>query len=206
MTFLDRNVCAFTEVLASKDPVPGGGGASALVGAVGIALSSMVGNLTIGKPKYADIEEEAKYIVEEGENIRIQLLELIDADAEAFEPLSRAYGIPKDDPSRDAVMEEALRVACAVPIDMMCTLGRAIELHVRMGQIGTAIALSDVGVGAVFCKTAMRGAALNVFVNTRLMKDKEYAGKLERAASSLLDTYCPIADKVYECVLEKIRG
>ncbi len=206
MTFLDRNVSDFTEVLASKNPVPGGGGASALVGAVGISLSNMVGNLTIGKPKYADIEDEVRVLVEEGEQIRLELLSLIDADAEAFEPLSRAYGIPKDDPTRDTAMEEALRVACAVPIDMMCVLGRAIEMHERMGQIGTAIALSDVGVGAVMCKTAMRGAALNVFVNTQLMKDKEYATKLERAASSLLDTYCPLADRVYETVMTKIRS
>lgn len=205
MNFADKDISEFTKVLASKSPVPGGGGASALVGAIGISLSNMVGNLTIGKPKYAQIEDEAKYLVEEGENIRLELLELIDEDACAFEPLSRAYGIPKDDPSRDTILEEALRVACAVPIDMMWTLGRAIELHARMGQIGTAIALSDVGVGAVFCKTAMRGAALNVFVNTQLMKDREYAAKLERAASSLLDTYCPMADKVYESVMHKIK-
>ncbi len=206
MSFVEKTVADFTEVLASKDAVPGGGGASALVGAVGIALGNMVGNLTVGKKKYADVEDEVKQLMEECESIRLELLKLVDADAEAFEPLSRAYGIPKEDPTRDEVMENALRVACGVPMDIMRTLARAIEIHERMGQIGSALAISDVGVGVICCKTAMQGASLNVFINTKTMKDRDYALELEKEADELLDKYCAMADETYKAVYDRLRG
>ncbi|MGI6217940.1 MAG: cyclodeaminase/cyclohydrolase family protein [Coriobacteriales bacterium] len=206
MSFLDKDVRSFTDVLSTKAPVPGGGGASALVGAVGIALGNMVGDLTVGKPKYADVEDEVKGLMKQCEEVRANLLSLIDADAEAFEPLSKAYGIPKDDPTRDEVMEKALRVACDVPMDIMREVGKAIDLLERMGQIGTAIAISDVGVGATCCKAAIKGASLNVFINTKSMKDKDYAKKLEDEANALLDKYCAKADEVYDAVFARIRG
>ena len=117
-SMITNDLDAFTEVLSSKAPVPGGGGASALVGAVGSSLASMVGNLTVGKKKYADVEDEVKALMEDAEGIRCELLKLIDADAEAFEPLSKAYGIPKDDPTRAEVMENALVTACTPPMDI----------------------------------------------------------------------------------------
>ncbi len=206
MSFIDNSVADFTEVLASKAPVPGGGGAAALVGAIGIALGNMVGNLTVGKQKYADVEDEVNELMGECESVRLELLKLIDADAEAFEPLSRAYGIPKDDPSRDEVMENALRVACGVPMDIMRVLGRAIEIHKRMSEIGSAIAISDVGVGVICCKTAMQGASLNVFINTKTMKDRDYALELENEADGLLEKYCAMADETYSAVYDRLRG
>lgn len=206
MSFVEVKVNDFTKVLASKDAVPGGGGASALVGAVGIALGNMVGNLTVGKQKYADVEDEVKELMEQCESIRLELLKLVDADAEAFEPLSKAYGIPKDDPTRDEVMENALKVACGVPMDIMRVLGKAIEIHQRMSQIGSAIAISDVGVGVICCKTAMQGASLNVFINTKTMKNREYALELEKEADELLDKYCKMADETYQAVYDRLRG
>ena len=101
----------FTELLASPAAVPGGGGASALVGAIGIALGDMVGELTVGKKKYADVEEEIKALMVKAQDLRVKLLACIDHDAEAFEPLSKAYGIPKDDPTRDEVLEKCLHEA-----------------------------------------------------------------------------------------------
>ena len=108
---MEKNVDKFLETLASKAPAPGGGGAAALCGAVGIALGNMVGNLTIGKKKYADVQEDIKALNEKAEELRAEFLALIDADAAAFRPLSRAYGIPKDDPARAEVMEAALLAA-----------------------------------------------------------------------------------------------
>ena len=206
MSFLEKDVRAFTDILATKAPVPGGGGASALVGAIGIALGNMVGDLTVGKPKYAKVEDAVKALMVDGDAVRAELLALIDADAEAFEPLSKAYGIPKDDPTRAEVMENALRVACAVPMDIMRAIGKAIDLLERMGQIGTAIAISDVGVGATCAKAAIKGASLNVFINTKSMKDREYAQQLEDEANALLDKYCAKADEVFDAVFARIRG
>lgn len=206
MSFLTYDLKTFNDALAAKDSVPGGGGASALVGATGMALGNMVGNLTVGKAKYADVEDEVNELIEEGDKLRNELLDLIDADAEAFEPLSKAYGIPKDDPNRDEVMENALRVACDVPMDIMRTVGRSIELLDRMSQIGSALAISDAGVGAVCAKAAIQGASLNVYINTKSMKDRDYAKKLEDEADALLEKYCPMADKVYESVYNRLRG
>lgn len=205
MRYITCSTEQFTEELASKAAVPGGGGASALVGAVGAALGSMVGNLTIGKKKYAAVEEEVTAIIVEMETIRKELLRLIDADAEAFLPLSKAYGIPKDDPTRAEVMESALRLACSVPMDLMRTLGRAIELHEILGQKGSRLALSDVGVGVLCCKTALEGASLNVWINTKSMTDRAYAETIEAEAEELLQKYSPMADRIYADVLQELR-
>jgi len=206
MSFLDKDVKEFTDVLASKAPVPGGGGASALVAAIGMALGNMVGSLTVGKKKYADVEDEVKQLMEQGDEVRANLLKLIDADAVAFEPLSKAYGIPKDDPTRDEVMAKALKDACAVPMDIMREIGKAIDLIDRMSQIGTAIAISDAGCAAVCCKAAMEAASLNVFINTKSMKDRELAKQLEDEANDLLVRYTNKADKVFGDVFTRVRG
>ncbi|NTU89267.1 MAG: cyclodeaminase/cyclohydrolase family protein [Actinobacteria bacterium] len=205
MGFIDTNLSEFTAVLASKAPVPGGGGASALVGAVGTALGTMVGNLTVGKEKFKDVEAEIYDLMAEAEGIRVELLRLVDADAEVFEPLSRAYGIPKDDPTRAETMENALKLACSVPMDIMRTISRAVEIHARLAVIGSALALSDVGVGVVFCKAAIQGASLNVFINTKFMLDREYAAQIEAEADTLIETYCSLADTVYADVVERLR-
>ena len=126
---LNKSVTEFTEALASKAAVPGGGGASALVGAIGIALGDMVGELTVGKKKYADVEEDVKALMARAQELRVKLLDCVNKDAEAFEPLSRAYGIPKDDPTRDEVMEKCLRDAAAAPLEILDLCCEAIELQ-----------------------------------------------------------------------------
>ena len=191
----------FAAVLASKAPVPGGGGASALVGALGAALCSMVANYTVGKKKYAAVEEDVKAILAEAEVLRGRLLGLVEADAAAFEPLSRAYGIPKDDPTRDEVMERCLRAAAAPPMELLRLSCRAIELHQALLDKGSVMVLSDVGTGVIFCWSALYGAALNVKVNTRLMKDREYAQAMNTEADALVNQYRKIADQVYEAVM-----
>ncbi|MBR6800017.1 MAG: cyclodeaminase/cyclohydrolase family protein [Firmicutes bacterium] len=205
MRFEDKKINEFTEVLASKEAVPGGGGASALVGSIGMALGNMVGSLTTGKKKYADVEEDIQALMTEGENLRIELLSMMDKDAEAFAPLAKAYGIPKDDPSRDEVMEKALDVACQAPMDIMRTVCKALDVIKEFAAKGSALAISDAGVGAVCCKAALQGASLNVFINTKSMKDRAKAEALEAEANEMLDKYCRLADEVYAVVVERIK-
>ena len=205
MSYIQYSCTDFMDVLASKAAVPGGGGASALVGAIGTALGSMVGNLTVGKKKYAEVEEDIKSLMEKATTLQAELLKLVDEDAVVFEPLSKAYGIPKDDPTRAAVMENALKLACTVPMNIMHTCAKVIELHVEFAEKGSTLALSDVGVGVIFCKSALMGASLNVFINTKAMADKEYASAIEKEADGLLGKYCEIADNVYNSVVLRLR-
>lgn len=205
MRFEDKKINEFTEVLASKEAVPGGGGASALVGSIGIALGNMVGSLTTGKKKYADVEEDIQKLMAEGEKLRVELLSMMDKDAEAFAPLAKSYGIPKDDPSRDEVMEKALDVACQAPMDIMRAVCKALDVIKEFAAKGSALAISDAGVGAVCCKAALQGASLNVFINTKSMKDRTKAEALEAEANTMLDKYCRLADEIYAVVVERIK-
>jgi len=205
MAFVDRSCSDFVEVLASKAPVPGGGGASALVGAVGMALGSMVGSLTVGKKKYLDVEADILAIMEKSAALQAELLRLVDEDAVVFEPLSKAYGIPKDDPDRAKIMEDALKLACTVPMDIMRACAKAIDLEEEFANKGSTLAISDAGVGVVFCKAALQGASLNVFINTGSMTDKDHAAKIESEADALLKKYCAKADDVYSSVVARLR-
>ena len=206
MKFIDQTVASFTQELASPAPVPGGGGASALVAAIGISLGDMVGELTVGKKRYADVEEDIRRLMERSQALRIRFLELVDADAEVFAPLAKAYGIPKDDPNRAQVMEEALRTACSVPMDIMRACAQALDIIEEFAAKGSKLAISDAGCGAILCKAAMQAASLNVFINTKSMKDKECASALEEEANALLTKYTALGDSVFETVVNKIRG
>ena len=174
----------FVEVLASKAPVPGGGGASALVGAIGTALGNMVGSLTVGKKKYADVEEEMWALKGKCDVLQKDLLTLVERDAEVFEPLSKAYGMPRETEEEKAekarVMEIVLKDACSVPMEIMEKCCEAIELIREFAAKGSALAISDAGVAAAFCKAALKGASLNVYINTKSMKNREYAQELDR--------------------------
>jgi formiminotetrahydrofolate cyclodeaminase len=205
MSFIDAPINEFVAVLASKAAVPGGGGASALVGAIGTALGNMVGSLTVGKKKYADVEADILALQDKAEKLQNELLRLMDADAEAFEPLSKAYGIPKDDPAREQVMESALRVATAVPLDIMRVCAKSIGIISEFAAKGSALAISDAGVGAVFAKAALQGASLNVFINTKAMTDKAYAASIETEADALLSKYTALADEIYTSVVARLR-
>ena len=191
----------FLDALASKAPTPGGGGASALVGALGAALCTMVGNYTVGKQKYAGVEEDVKALMAKAEDLRARLLALVDADATAFEPLSKAYAIPKDDPNRAQVMEQCLRDAAAAPMEILRLSCEVIDLHSEMLEKGSVMMLSDVGTGVVLCQSAMQGAALNVKVNTKSMADRTYAQTMNDEVDGLVERYWKIAERIYESVL-----
>ncbi|MDM8247338.1 cyclodeaminase/cyclohydrolase family protein [Lacrimispora saccharolytica] len=200
----------FVTVLASKAPVPGGGGASALVGAVGTALGNMVGSLTVGKKKYAAVEEEMEELKAKADVLQKELLHLVERDAEVFEPLSKAYGMPKETEEEKAekarVMEAALKEACSVPMEIMEKCCEAIDLLVEFAAKGSVLAISDAGVGAAFCKAALEGASLNVYINTKSMADREYAKSLNKKCDEMLEKYTKIAEDVFESVLGRLKG
>lgn len=203
--FKDMTYTEFADALASKAPVPGGGGASALVGALGVALCSMVGNLTLGRKKYADVEADVIVMLEKGKVLQDKLLVLIEKDAEAFGPLAEAYSIPKEDPKRAEIMEKNLVAACAAPLDMMRCCCEAIELLEEMLQKGSVMLVSDVGVGAALCGAALKGASLNIYINTKSMTDRENADRINGETDDMLEKYAQLAERVYEEVARRLK-
>ena len=190
----------FVEVLASNEPAPGGGGAAALVGAIGTALGNMVGSLTVGKKKYADVEEEIIALKAKCDALQKDLLDQVEADEINFVPLAKAYGIPKDDPNRDAVMEEATMVACSTPVKIMELCCEAMEAIAVFAEKGSRLAVSDAGCGAVCVKAALQAASLNVFINTKTLKNREVAEELNAKCLGMLDKYGKMADEIFETV------
>jgi formiminotetrahydrofolate cyclodeaminase len=181
------------------------GGAAALVGALGTALCSMVGNLTVGRKKYANVEADVYTILEKTKVLQARLLELVDEDAKAFEPLSKAYAIPKDDPKYTETMENVLRTACVAPLEMMRCCCDAIDLLAEMLQKGSVTLVSDVGVGAVCCKAALIGASMNIFINTKSLSDKGNTASIENEADAMLGKYCALADEISNSVMKRLR-
>ena len=190
----------FVTVLASDAPAPGGGGAAALVGAIGTALGNMVGSLTVGKKKYAAVEAEIIALKAKCDELQKQLLDQVEADEVNFLPLAKAYGIPKDDPNRDKVMEEATIIACSTPMHIMELCCEAIEAIAVFAEKGSRLAVSDAGCGAVCCKAALQAASLNVFINTKSLKNREVAEEMNAKANGMLDKYCAMADEIFASV------
>jgi formiminotetrahydrofolate cyclodeaminase len=205
MEFIKQSCEVFIAALASKEPVPGGGGASALVGAMGTALCSMVGNLTVGRKKYAAVEADVYVILKKAKALQDRFMALVDEDAKVFEPLAKAYSIPKDDPGRGAIMEEALQKACAAPLEMMRCCCESLDLLFEMLEKGSAALVSDTGVGALCCKAALMGAGMNIFINTQSMTDKSTAQSIENEADFMLEKYCAVAEEISNDVTRRIR-
>ncbi len=202
----DKSCEEFASVLAAKQPVPGGGGAAALVGALGVALCSMTGNYTVGKKAYEQVEDDVRRMLLEAEGIRMRLVELVQEDADAFYPLSQAYAIPRDDPKRQDTLEEVTKWACAAPLEMMRQCCRAIELLEQMAEKGSRMFISDVGCGAILCHAALEAASLNVLVNTRSLKDRGFAEITESEVDGMLAEYLPRAQAVAAGVTESLRA
>lgn len=203
---VDKSCVEFANVLAAKQSVPGGGGAAAYVGALAAALCSMVGEFTAGKKRYAQYEGDVQRMLGEAQRVRERLIELVDEDAAAFYPLSQAYGIPKEDPTRAETLERATKAACKGPVEMMEQICHAIELLEEMGRKGSRMLLSDVGCGALFARAALEAASLNVFVNTKSLKDREFAEATEKRCDQMLTEYGPRAEAVEKTVMDRIRG
>lgn len=206
---LEQKTTEFLETLSSSAPVPGGGGASATVGAFAAALGMMVANLTAGKKKYAEVEEEVIGIRGKLEEFRDRLVTLVDQDAESFEPLAKAYGLPKETEEQKAekerVLETALYDASIVPLQIMKTVFEAMKCLKILGEKGSRLAVSDVGVGILFAEAALEGASLNVFINTNMMKNKEQAEELNCMADRLISEGRKLKEDVYRNVMGQIR-
>lgn len=202
--------CAdFIGALGSSAPVPGGGGASAIAAAIAAALGNMVGCLTVGKKKYAAVEEELREKMARCECLQRELQELADRDAEAFEPLAKAYSLPRKTPEeieeREQVMEPALVKACLVPIEIMEKCCEAVTLLECFAEKGSVLAVSDAGAGAAICAGALKAASLNVFINTGSMKNRETAEAFNARADVMLEQYLPRAEAVYQDVFRRVR-
>ena len=194
------NCREFVTVLASDAPAPGGGGAAALVGAIGTALGNMVGSLTVGKKKYADVQDEIIALKAKCDALQTELLDQVEADEVNFLPLAKAYGIPKDDPNRDKVMTEATIIACSTPMHIMELCCEAIDYIAVFAEKGSRLAVSDAGCGAVCCKAALQAASLNVFINTKTLKNREVAEEMNAKANGMLKEYCALADEIFDAV------
>lgn len=205
---IDKSCKEFVKVLASNEPVPGGGGAAALVGSIGMALGNMVGNLTVGKKKYKDVEQEVKEIMEKAYELQEDLLDMVDGDAEVFKGVSKVYKMPKNTPEekekRAEAMEAALKEACSVPLKIMKASRDAIKLQARLSEIGSAVAISDVGVGVLCLKAALLSGKLNVIINLNGIKDKDFVDKVSKEMNEILDEGIKLADKTYEKVEKRL--
>ena len=190
----------FVEVLASDAPAPGGGGAAALVGAIGTALGNMVGSLTVGKKKYAGVEAEILTLKAKCDALQKELLDQVEADEKGFVPLAKAYGIPKDDPSRAETLEKATVTACQVPVHIMELCCEAMEAIAVFAAKGSRLAVSDAGCAAVCVKAALQAASLNVFINTKTLTDRALAEEMNARCLGMLAQYGAMADGIFDSV------
>ena len=202
-------VRTYLERLASKAPVPGGGGTSALGGALGAALGQMVANLTVGKKKYAAWEEEMKGLLRKMGDLQERFLILSGKDEEVFAPLAEAYRLSADTEEEKSekarVMEERLLEASQVPMEIMEVSMEMLEILKVLEEKGSVMAVSDVGVGVQFIRTALTGAAMNLFINTKSMKNREKAEELNRRAEQMMEQGTRTADQLYEKVFSRLR-
>lgn len=205
-TIHEITLTEFIADLSSNAPAPGGGGASALIGAISVALCSMVANLTSGKKKYAEYQSDIDCFISHTSISTSNLLNLIAKDAEVFEPLSAAYGIPKDNPNREEILENALVTACSVPMEILKEVASIIDMIEQLAIKGSKLAVSDVGVSASACRSAMEGAIMNVYINTKLMKKRDYAMQLNQEAEAIFQDGINRCNVIYEQVTDELRG
>lgn len=206
----EQKIYDYLEVLSSKAPVPGGGGASALGGALAAALGQMVGNLTVGKKRYADVEEEIRQDLCQMNIFQMEFAALADEDARVFAPLAAAYSLPagteEEKAAKDRVMEENLLAASLVPLKIMEKAVGLMDILDELEKKGSRMAVSDVGVAVQFARSALTGAVMNVYINTGSMKNREKAGELNTAARTFLEEGIRKADGIYGRVVEKLTA
>lgn len=200
----------YLELLSSKAPVPGGGGASALAGALGDSLGQMVVHLTLGKKKYAQAEQDMLKYERELKRLQKEFLMLADKDAKVFAPLAECYRLPSETEEekayKETVMEERLEQASRVPLEIMEKAAEMLGILKELAEKGSVMAVSDVGVGVQFARTAILGAVMNVYINTRSMKNRKKAEKLNCEAKRLANEGTVFADQIYEKIVKQLQG
>lgn len=205
MSLVEKTLRGFTEVLASKAPTPGGGGAAAAGGALGMALGSMVANLTVGKKGYEQYQEEIYRILGEAKVIQDRLLDAVDADAAGYGKLNAVYKMPKG-AERDAAMEVESKNACAVPIQICDLSLRGIKLHQKLVGCGNKLAISDVTCGVLFCEAALISGMLNVKINLNSIKDQDFVKETEAKVNAMVEEGKKITKEVYDATYAMLAG
>lgn len=207
-SFLDKTVAQFLDELSSNAPVPGGGSTAALTGALAAALVSMVGNLTVGKKRYADVEEEVKALLSRSESLRRRLSDLLEADTQVYGSLSQAYRLPRatEDQklARTAAIQAALKEAEEVPMQIAEACVEVLDLCAPMAEMGSRLAVSDAGVAALLAEAGLRSAALNVLINLAYIKDESFVHHEQARLDALLAGKGQIKEQVYELVVSKL--
>lgn len=194
----------FLAALASSAPTPGGGSVAALTGALGAGLISMVCNLTLGKEKYKDVQEEVARLLGESEALRRELMALMEADMGVYGKLSAAYKLPKeteqDKELRTKAIQSALVEATGVPLSIARACARVVDLCPPAAKVGNLGAISDVGVAVLLGEAALRSAALNVAINLGALKDQSFVAATQNEMNKLLQGRSELKELVYQDV------
>ena len=203
-----RPLETFLDELASGAPTPGGGSAAATMGAMGAALISMVCNVTIGKKGHEAVEADMKSVRDDSEKLRRHLTAMVAEDIAAFDGLMAAYRLPKvteeDKSRRAAAIQSSLRAATETPLACARACAQVVALSKRAGEKGYAGVISDAGVGVLAANTALRSAALNVYINTPSLKDRAFADAATAELEQLLDTCARESELVFELVRSRL--
>lgn len=198
----------FLDELASSNATPGGGSAAAIIGAMGAALAAMVCNLTIGKKKYAEVEDDMKVLLARAEALRHKLTGMIEDDVKAFDAVMGAYGMPKetdaDKAARAAAIQDGLKLATDVPLRCCQAAREVIDIAAEIGAKGNLGVISDAGVGVLAAYAALRSAALNVYTNAKLIADKDFTAAKLKELESLLSGAERTTEDAYELVKGKL--
>ncbi|MCX7083943.1 MAG: cyclodeaminase/cyclohydrolase family protein [Methylococcales bacterium] len=204
----DKSIELFLDELASKSPTPGGGSVSALMGAQSAALVSMVCNLTIGKPKYVEVEAEMIDLLEKSEALREKLMALISADVCTFDQLMAAYGLPKETDEeklhRSEMIQQALKMATQVPLDCAKACAEAIKLSRRAANNGSLVVISDAGAAVMSAFGGLKSAALNVYINTNSLKDSAFVQVTLAELDAVLKNVDVSVEEIYQTVRAKL--
>ena len=206
---IDKKVSNFLDELASNSPTPGGGSVAALAGALGAALISMVGNLTIGKKKYEDVEEDIKKIISSSEKLRYKLSQLIEEDVMAFNNFMATYKMPKETEDEKKIraekIQESLIEAAKVPLTVAYKCLEVLSLSKEVAEKGNINVISDAGVAALMAEAALESAIINVKINLRMIKDEKVRTELSSSIKEILLKEKGQKEKVLEIVEEKIK-
>lgn len=205
---IDKKVSNFLDELASNSPTPGGGSVAALAGALGAALISMVGNLTIGKKKYEDVEEDIKKIISSSEKLRYELSQLIEEDVMAFNNFMATYKMPKETEDEKKIraekIQESLIEAAKVPLTVAYKCLDVLSLSKEVAEKGNINVISDAGVAVLMAQAALESAILNVKINLRMIKDEKARTELSSSIKEILLKEKGQKEKVLEIVDSKI--
>ncbi|HIR16891.1 MAG TPA: cyclodeaminase/cyclohydrolase family protein [Candidatus Caccocola faecigallinarum] len=206
MKLAEMQVTEFVNLMASDAPAPGGGSAAALEGALGAALTAMVCALTVGKKKYADVQELAVESQKKAEDLKARFVDVMDRDTEAFNAVSAVFAMPKDTDeqkaARKAAMQEALKGCTKTPFEMMQLACETLELTRSLVGRLNASAASDLGCSALSLRAAIQGAWLNVLINISGIADEAFAAEYRKNGEALLAKALPLADEIYEEILK----